>query len=291
MQVESGEADQLPKFDTQASRALADRLHVLKLLNPKFSHAAFAVAAGVDFGKLASGSKSFGERLSRWIRMPSRLGQLGEQNYKKLVAHLLKTEPSLRDHMQVPNLSLLRSPLYHAIAPLLHCESKTDALNFMSRVTGAYKIYRPSVLENGYGYIGRLDIKYDKRSDSYITRERYIRNSAQEWDMSGALYPMTLKIFATVAIDHLGQTVQLKYFNDIFTTSGKLKSKPQQISGFTGWVADVEGQLFYTTRLYVESIDESEPVNLEYKLVKDFPPNVVRHLNKTLNVSGVVYHE
>jgi hypothetical protein len=280
----------IPTFGPTTSQALADRLQLLEINSTKFSYTRFAIEAGVQFGKLKT-EKGIKQRLSRWINHASdEYELLGSENYERLLVRLLREEPLLCEAVGTPATHLLGHPLYHALGAALEC-SNLDVINFFkTKMAGAYRIYRPSILQTDYSFIGRMDIAYAPETESFRTRERYSMENGHEWDMQGALFPMSQKLFMTVAIDPHDKTIQAKYFSTILN---RPTEKGQVISGFAGWVADLQGDRYYTTRLFAERIDNNLAAELSYVPNETLPNFVKNHLSHDLfsNLNKHILHE
>jgi len=289
------------EFNSKTSLALADRLRLLKYDSGE-TYKTLAVDAGVQFEGIDPHSKSYEQRLSRWMRKPeNEFKLLGADNYKKLCIHLLKLHPEFKQHIGVPLLALARAPLYHAIAPILDIAKRSEAAETMrNRIVGAYKVYRPSMMRKNYGYIGRMLIECDRLSDSFLVTEAYKQPNAKgTFNLVGAAFPYSNELFATIAIDDEQKSIQLKYFNQFLTGLESMKDGRVQVSGFHGWVTSRVTHKTYITKIYAESIDRDVHFELKYGSITIsgfYPPEVREALDQTLErehseINKYIYHE
>jgi hypothetical protein len=85
---------------------------------------------------------------------------------------MIKKFPDWQTQIGVPVLSMLQAPLYHAIAPFLNCQKRGEARDLIiNHMVGEYQVYKASARYPGNGYIGTMEIKYDKKTDAILTRE------------------------------------------------------------------------------------------------------------------------
>jgi len=274
----------LPPFSPASSQALADRLHSLHYTRDADGnrlideHDSFAADAGVSFEKHEVGSAGYGQRLSRWRNDAyAQADLLGEDNYRKLASHLLAHHPYLANHLAVPVHQLLQAPDYHALAPILSCEIRLKAREVaIDRMAGSYQIYRPSMRQDDYGYLGLLDVTYDEAADAFRTRERYVRSDREKWDMPGALYPITHDVFMIVTVDVVDQTIQAKYINHV------PQGDDGMLMGMDGFVADMDKHHYYTCRIAFERITKRAEAKLDFIKISDMPQHIQDRLSMRL---------
>ena len=271
------------KFDAISSQALADRVRLLQSSNKIKNLREFAEEAKVTFANIRA-EHGFSQRFSRWLRHPqSNAHVLGEDNYQRLVDHITKLYPYMAAQIRIPLLHLLQKPLYHAIAPLLRCEARGAARQtLIEKMQGFYAIYRPSMRQKQYGYIGAMELRYDEGTDAFTTRELYRRHEDEHWDIPGALYPLSKDVFMITSIDTVDDTVQIKYINDIHT------DRSGAITLFSGWIADMDRYKYYTCPIVFKrnndtSITSLDSMLLDFVLCENMPQFAIEWFGRVLS--------
>lgn len=279
----------LPAFDHASSAALAARLVALKHAKLVKDYAEFARIAGVSFPGVNARS-SYLSRLSRWLNDPElNIDDLGRDNFNKLIIHLrAKDLAFVTEHMSVTVMDMLRSPLYHAVAMHLNCYDRNAATQSARKhLENRFRIFRPSMRQFDYGYVGTMEINYCSISNAFLTREIYVKSENERWDMQGALFPITHDVFLMLAIDTVDQTIQVKYVHGLRSEGSK------STSGFSGWIADTNQYKFYVTRFYAERLKPGETVKYDFKRIADMPSHVRTDLGRKLSSkeNSFTYHD
>ncbi len=279
----------LPAFNHASSAALAARLAALRYAKLIEDYVGFAQKAGVVFPGVNAPS-SYRSHFSNWLNDPEvNIEFLGRDNFHKLITHLRAANLTfVTEHLSMTVMDMLRSPLYHAVAMHLNCYDRNTATQSARKhLEDRFRIFRPSMRQFDYGYVGSMDIKYCSDSNAFLTREIYIKSEKERWDMQGALFPITHDVFLMLAIDTVDQTIQVKYVHGLRSEGAK------NSSGFSGWIADTNHYKFYVTRFHAERLKPGEAVKYEFKRIADMPSHVRTDLGRKLSSkeNSLTYHD
>jgi hypothetical protein len=275
---------QLPPFGPISSQAVAERLRVLECSQSIKSYVDFCRAAQVKFPGVRS-DKGFERRLSRWINNAAEGSSLlGEGNYILLATHMMKKCPEWKTHIGVPIFSMLQAPLYHAIAPFLNCQKRTEGRDLIiNHMVGEYETYKASARYPGYGYVGLMEIKYVKTTDAILTRERYCKSETETWDVPGTIYPITDDVFIILAIDVADTGIKVTFVNE---RGGLINNK---VPSFTGWIADTDRRKYFTTVFCAKRLNPGHGIKLEFMRLDKFPKDITFLMSRELNDDNYIF--
>jgi hypothetical protein len=252
--TEISQRNRTPKYTAVSAQGLADHLRVLKLMGYINGYPEFAHDAGVKFDKV-DGEKGYGEKISRWVNHCEEYWDvLEDDNFNNLLDHTIKLFPWLHNYIELPVMRRLRSPIYYSAAHILQKGATIDVERITRQFDGIYEAFRPSAKNQGYIFIGALELRYDDVSDSFITREIYGNNAGEQWEFIGAFIPIMKSKMMIISINENDGVIDTKYINSINYARSNVIS-------FSGWVADMSGLRYYSAPIFFRKRPDYERIS------------------------------